>query len=253
MGIGATDPKGVLHLRQKAGTGGTKLVFEDASHNAAPGKFWFVNVEDGDFSINACTATDGSWCTSKPRLTLTSAGQTILGPNINVIKGSYDHYLSANGAFPSTDGTTNNWSANGAYWGSPMIHRSHQLGHSSGDFPHNAFGELLLQGTSHGPGGVNGYNKGISFVTWDGSEFSPPTIKMRVKENGNIGIGTTDPQAKLHAYDDTIDSLDILRLETRADSKDDYVGLTFKTLVGGNAESGYVDGPHAAIRAVNPS
>ena len=49
-----------------------------------------------------------------------------------------------------------------------------------------------------GPGGANGDHRGISFVTWDGVQANPPTIKMRVTENGKVGIGTSNPQAALH-------------------------------------------------------
>jgi hypothetical protein len=61
---------------------------------------------------------------------------------------------------------------------------------------------------------------------------------------GNVGIGTSSPDNNLHIKDATIDSKDILHLETGADNVGDFVGLTFKGAVGGVS-------PHAAIRMIN--
>jgi hypothetical protein len=65
--------------------------------------------------------------------------------------------------------------------------------------------------------------------------------RIRVLSDGKVGIGTTSPDVKLHLYDSTINSLDLLHLETAADSVDDYIGIKFTSGVGGS-------GPHAAIR-----
>lgn len=80
-----------------------------------------------------------------------------------------------------------------SYWASPLIYRSKRVTGSS--FPFNQYGEMMIQGTSHGPT----YNKGISFLTWDGSS-NPAAIRMRIDQNGMIGIGTISPNSKLEVY-----------------------------------------------------
>ena len=65
--------------------------------------------------------------------------------------------------------------------------------------------------------------------------------RLTIDTGGNIGIGTASPSSNLHIYDSTINSSDILYLQTGADSVNDYVGIKFATAVGGS-------GPHAAIR-----
>jgi len=161
VGIGTTDPKGVLHLRQKAGTGGTKLVFEDASHNGAPGKFWFVNVEDGDFSINACTAADGSWCTSKPRLTLTSAGNVGIG---------------------TTEPAT-------------PLHISYAGGALTGLKIKGAANRAKLQVCDTDTAAY--FIAEDSYVSIGGGDSWRATNLNIHTTTGNVGIGTTDPQALL--------------------------------------------------------
>ena len=60
---------------------------------------------------------------------------------------------------------------------------------TGGTFPLDFYGELIIQA-----GPRTGYNNGISLVTGTTS----PSVKLRVAENGNVGIGTTLPSEKLH-------------------------------------------------------
>ena len=60
---------------------------------------------------------------------------------------------------------------------------------TGGTFPLDTYGELILQA-----GPRTGFNNGISLVTGTTS----PSVKLRVAENGNVGIGTTSPSEKLH-------------------------------------------------------
>jgi len=64
----------------------------------------------------------------------------------------------------------------------------------SGAFPFNNYGEMIFQGTLR-----SGYNAGFSFVTGQGSvgETITPTVKVRINNDGNVGIGTTGPGQKL--------------------------------------------------------
>lgn len=100
---------------------------------------------------------------------------------------------ASSGVIPKTESSTAMWTATNAYWASPLIYRARRFpDDGTGSFPFNNYGELMIQGTSHG----NLYNKGISFLTWDGSSPSAE-IRMRILPTGNIGIGTISPDAKL--------------------------------------------------------
>ena len=59
-----------------------------------------------------------------------------------------------------------------------------------------------------------------------------------------VGIGTSDPDAKLSVTSAGIASEDILYLKSGADNADEYLGIAFETGGGGS-------GPHGAIRIYN--
>ena len=62
---------------------------------------------------------------------------------------------------------------------------------TGGTFPLDTYGELILQA-----GPKTGYNNGISLVTGTTS----PSVKLRIAEGGNVGIGTTSPDTNLEIY-----------------------------------------------------
>jgi len=59
---------------------------------------------------------------------------------------------------------------------------------TGGTFPLDFYGELILQSSPR-----TGYNNGISLVTGTTS----PSVKLRISEVGNVGIGTTSPNELL--------------------------------------------------------
>ena len=87
VGIGSYNPKGALHVNAKS-SGGTKFVMEDHGHSGA-GKMWFANVEAGDMSFNECSNTDGSWCSSKQRVTLMSGGNVGIGTPVKIPQSTF--------------------------------------------------------------------------------------------------------------------------------------------------------------------
>ena len=48
------------------------------------------------------------------------------------------------------------------------------------------------------PGDISGPENRLNFMYFDGTGWAE---KMALRDNGNVGIGTTDPQAKLHIGD----------------------------------------------------
>jgi hypothetical protein len=117
--------------------------------------------------------------------------------------------------FPASDGTLDNWSSNGAYWAMPMVYRSRP----GGAFPFDRYGELILQGTSHG----TSYNRGISLATTP-QATNVPAIRMRITEGGAVGIGTTSPSAKLDLDGASGDALLRLRVSKTPTSSADPSG-----------------------------
>ncbi|OCB69714.1 hypothetical protein [Flavobacterium piscis] len=101
--------------------------------------------------------------------------------------------MGSSSLIPKADSNSGTWSSTNAYWASPLIYRTRRFPENgTGAFPFNEYGELMIQGTSHG----STYNKGISFLTWDGSGI-PAQSRMRIAPNGNIGIGIVHPANKL--------------------------------------------------------
>lgn len=127
--------------------------------------------------------------------------------------------MASSKAFPSSDGSFNDWSANGAFWASPMIYRSKRVpDHGGGAFPDNNYGELMLQGTSHG----NQYNRGISLIT-SPNDATAPAIRLRVAPTGQVGIGTTSPGASLHVLDGQPGGRGVIAVQASAENA--YVSL----------------------------
>ncbi|MHC0446342.1 hypothetical protein ACWA1F_13110 [Flavobacterium sp. 3-218] len=109
---------------------------------------------------------------------------------------SVNAILASSTTIPKTENNTEMWTATNAYWATPLIYRTRRFPENgSGAFPFNNYGELMIQGTSH-DNISNSYNKGISFLTWDGISTTAE-IRMRVSPSGNIGIGIINPQSKL--------------------------------------------------------
>jgi hypothetical protein len=118
------------------------------------------------------------------------------GTSQGIVTSTDNSVIAINAAsttIPKTEIGTAPWTATNAYWATPLIYRSRRFPENgTGNFPFNNYGELMIQGTSHG----SDYNKGISILTWDGSS-NAPEIRMRILPNGNIGIGKINPNNKL--------------------------------------------------------
>jgi len=144
---------------------------------------------------------------------------------------SVNAIIGAPSGIPSGIDNNGGWSSTNAYWASPSIYRSSRTPNDgSGNFPFNQYGELMIQGTSHG----NSYNKGISFLTWNGTS-DLASIKLRIKENGYVGVGTTNPMAKLEILQDTEASDNALVISELGNSQKIYLHLAKN----GTTEYGY--------------
>ncbi|SCY15032.1 hypothetical protein SAMN02927916_1279 [Flavobacterium anhuiense] len=146
---------------------------------------------------------------------------------------SVNAIYSSSNVIPKTETGTATWTSTNAYWASPLIYRSRRFpDNGTGAFPFNEYGELMIQGTSHEAIG-NSYNKGISFLTWDGSSASAQ-IRMRVSPTGNIGIGTANPTANLEINSPalTAASETLLKLSV-SDASQDYIRIANGTFANG--------------------
>jgi hypothetical protein len=95
---------------------------------------------------------------------------------------------------------------------------------TGGSFPFNGYGEVIIQANPR-----TGYANGISFVTGTTS----PTIKMRILEGGNVGIGTTVPSQLLEVVGGEIKA-------GRVDSSSEGGQVSFGR-ASDNATSWYID------------
>jgi hypothetical protein len=81
-------------------------------------------------------------------------------------------------------------------------------------------GGVILAGTANvdaiAPGGLNIINEDSSYVAFLTNGYHPEHEKMRITAEGKVGIGTTEPTAHLHIFDDKPAWLEI---ETSAASK----------------------------------
>ena len=148
---------------------------------------------------------------SEPLAKLDVRGNTILGGgnSVNVILASHprtdeDGNIIGTGLVKGAtsfdyDNSVGGFHPDGAFWASPMIYRSTRIPENgSGAFPWNNYGELFIQGTSYG----SGYNKGISFVTWDGTE-ADPAIRMRIDKVGDVDIKGKIKTEKIYSNSDS--------------------------------------------------
>ncbi|MBS7256730.1 hypothetical protein [Flavobacterium branchiicola] len=142
---------------------------------------------------------------------------------------SVNAIFASSGTIPKADAGTATWSATNAYWAAPLIYRARRFpDNASGAFPFNNYGELMIQGTSHGVD----YNKGISFLTWDGSGLSPE-IRMRITPTGKIGIGTVNPSADLDIVSPAFVGAEALLELSISDASKDYLKIANGTLTSG--------------------
>ncbi len=122
--------------------------------------------------------------------------------------GKVSAILSSSNIIPDQgDSTSYKWSSTDAYWAAPILYRSVRFpDNGTGAFPFNQYGELMIQGTSFG----SEYNRGISFLTWDGTS-NEPAIRMRILGTGFIGIGTNTPDQPLTVNNSVKSAIEFVR------------------------------------------
>ncbi|WP_406845504.1 hypothetical protein [Flavobacterium soyae] len=137
---------------------------------------------------------------------------------------SVNAITSSSSVIPKTELGAMTWTSTNAYGATPLIYRSRRFpDNGTGDFPFNQYGELMIQGNSH-DNGNSSYNKGISFLTWDGTSPSP-LIRMRISPTGNIGIGINDPSASLEIKTPAVTGAETLLKLSVSDAAQDYIRI----------------------------
>ncbi len=208
VGLGTNTPNRTLHIKTNSND---EFINAEIGIQSGDNDYWAIyhdnDTEDLRFwhEGDRLTITDDGSVgigVTEPWGKLDVRGNTVLGGgnSVNAILASYvrkegidgpmvgtgfvrgrgigeDHY-----DFDSLDPTPGDFHENGAFWAAPIIYRSTRYPDGGGgDFPYNEYGELLIQGTSYGAG----YNRGISFITWDGTD-NDPNIRVRVDGEGNL-------------------------------------------------------------------
>ena len=147
-------------------------------------------------NIRFLTAAAVNTTTGSERLRITSTGQLVVGTNPTVSSGNIVH-IEAPTSFNSGE-TIVNIEGNNATAGPRLLLHNNNTGA-------NAHGEILgVDAGGQSTSSIRFYNTDqsnnygeIAFGTRNQSGV-PPEDRMRIKRNGNIGIGDADPQTKLH-------------------------------------------------------
>lgn len=192
IGIGTTNPSGALQIGTSgdtksatiygnltvANTSGLGTVFGDdatGGYIQANNSQQFRIITGGSAQVTVLSGGNVGIGSATPTAKLDVAGTLLLSGT--------DSTLSFNGK--------NGYVTTVPGGATPFIYSSARFpSDASGAFPFNEYGELIFQGTMR-----SGYNGGISFVTGQGAVGNTiaPTIKVRITEAGNVGIGTTTP------------------------------------------------------------
>ena len=155
-----------------------------------------TSVYNAATNIRFLTASAVNTTAGSERLRITSTGQLVVGTNPTVGSGNIVH-IEAPTSFNSGE-TIVNIEGNNATAGPRLLLHNNNTGA-------NAHGEILgVDAGGQSTSSIRFYNTDqsnnygeIAFGT-RGQSGVPPEDRMRIKRNGNIGIGDADPQTKLH-------------------------------------------------------
>jgi len=184
VGIGTTSPSALLHLSYNTGaTAGLKL-----TNTGTNGRTWSIS-EDGTLNNGTLTVVDST--ASQTRMVINSSGNVGIGTT----SPAYPLTIAA----PVAQMQLHSTGANNAV-----------VSFGFGSLPNTAIigagpANGIVVGQNPGDLGLAAYNRNILFSTANGGS----SAQLVINSNGNVGIGTTTPQAALHvqsaggAYFDT--------------------------------------------------
>jgi hypothetical protein len=184
VGIGTTSPSYKLHVYTSdnegiylQGTGGGIWM----NVKSASGKMWSYGAQNDGCGIY--NRTDGAYAFFIKDNGNTGIGTTSPSAKLHVNPSSTNEIAIA------INGTQ-------VYAGADNYQRisagdQYSLSRAAIGFGYNASTEWDIKYSSYG-----------NHSFWTGNDWGSSTEKMRIKSDGNVGIGTTSPTAKLHIYGD---------------------------------------------------
>ena len=226
VGIGTTDPATSLDINK--GIGEVSPIITLSRGGISQSRFAIANATDsilaGALTNDLCIRTEGgnirlgTASATKTDMSILSNGNVGIGitapvAKLDILKGGSTQYDGANDIFRNSTGEHILKLSTGGWKNASVINQ--QTGttsatlSSTGVYLNSSYGSKTFSSSSvHVNCGTG--NGDISFLTGNGD--TNPTTKVKIINNGNVGIGTTSPGDKLHISAVSGESPSLLRV-----------------------------------------